>query len=309
MTIVFFGSRSEMSFQPLVGLARKHDILAVVRPADRRSRSRRLLGSAIRALRLGLGARAAPMDSFLRERGIPLLEARSGSDGQLAEKLHKLSPELICISTFRWILSREIFSQASAGAINLHGSLLPRHRGAVPLFWIYYHDDRTTGVTVHRVNDRADAGDIIASESFALPRGFSVERLDRENRTRGTRLMVDAVNAIERGTARAFPQNEAAATSAPGVRRGRPMARLAEWDVERVWHFLAGLAPRWIEPLTDERGKPVRYRRVVAYREAARSEPTGTVRSIEGGWELSCRDGLVRLGAEGRRAHRPPVDG
>jgi methionyl-tRNA formyltransferase len=284
-----------MTLWPVQALAARHQVVALVRPAPASTAARRFLGRTAR--RLGLRPRDA-IETWAREHRIPLVGARSGGDAALAARLRTLAPDLVCISTFRWLLSSEICAIPRLGAWNLHSSLLPRHRGPVPLFWVYYHDDRETGVTVHRASERADAGDVLMQSGFPLARGFGVESLNQENARRGAALLAEAADALAAGTARAVPQDENRATPAPLVRRGSPIVPFQEWGAERVWHFLAGLYPRFVEPLRTSDG-PLRYVGVLGYEVRSVTLAPGSVVPAAGEWHLQCRDGIVRLRREG----------
>jgi methionyl-tRNA formyltransferase len=293
MRVVCLGTAGVISQWPFEALAVRHEIVALVRPASSPSPLRRSITAMARLS--GLRQRD-PLERWARERRVPVIEACSGRDGALATSLQQLRPDLLCVSTFRWLVAPAIYSIPRFGALNLHSSLLPRHRGPVPLFWIYYHDDRETGVSVHRLAERADAGDVLMQEAFPLPRGFSVERLNEENARRGAGLLVRAVDAIASGTAAFAPQDESRATAAPPVRRATAMVCFEEWDVERVWHFLAGLYPRFREPLSAG-GRAVAYRGVEGYERTSETQRPGTVVPAVGGWHLHCRGGVVRLRA------------
>jgi methionyl-tRNA formyltransferase len=167
----------------------------------------------------------------------------------------------------------------------------------LPLFWTYHCDDRITGVTVHHATERFDAGDVILQDRFDLPRGYPVAELDREVADRAGPLLRAAVEQLGTGCAPRIPQDESVATYAPVPRPGAPMVAFDQWDVERVWHFLAALCPRYREPLADEDGRGVVYDRVIDYRREASRVTPGTVERCEGGWMLHCRDGVLRLGA------------
>ncbi|MFO1111705.1 MAG: hypothetical protein U1E61_21250, partial [Bradyrhizobium sp.] len=77
--------------------------------------------------------------------------------------------------------------------------------------------------------------------------------------------------------------------------RSAPMVDFAGWDVERVWHFLAGLCPGFREPLKDPDGVPVLYNSVVGFERAA-TLTAGTIQKMDAGWRLSCNGGTVLLG-------------
>src|SRR5262245_30500751 len=191
LSVVFFGSGGEFSFPVLRAVAARQRVVAVVGAG--RSGARHWLGGVVR--RLGLRARD-PIVDFARSHRIPYWEARP-RDPELAARLAALAPDVLCVAGYSWLLPRAVFTIPPLGAINLHSSLLPRHRGPAPQFWIYHQDDRETGVTVHYVDDGADTGDILAQDAFPLPRGLPVSQLRSQCAERGAALMVDCLQAIE----------------------------------------------------------------------------------------------------------------
>lgn len=235
------------------------------------------------------------IDSIAQDLGVPVVAVRARDDGGTIRVLGEFRPDIMCIAGYPWILPRTVYEVPRLGAINLHPSLLPRHRGRLPLFWIYYHDDRETGVTVHWVTENVDAGDIILQDGFPLPRGFSVEALGDRIARRGATALRHALDAIESGTDRRVPQEDTLATGAPMIEPGKMYADFAQWDVERVWHFLAGLVTRFQEPLFDDTGVAVSYNRVTGFRHVDHDRVPGSVQCLGSRIELFCRGGIVDL--------------
>jgi methionyl-tRNA formyltransferase len=278
---------------PLQAVSQLHTIVALVKPASSQS----LWGRSIRNLlsRSGIGEQAA-MAMWARHQGVPLLEVASRIDPGLVERLKSLASDVICVSGFPWLLRPEILSSARMAAFNVHTSLLPRHRGPNPLLWVYYHNDERTGVTVHLMNQRADAGDILAQQAFDLPRGFLVERLYSKTARIGARLLVQALNDLETGNLKPKVQDESLSTYAPRVPQGVAMVDFREWDVERIWHFMSALCSRRREPLRDTRRKEIRYHSVLGYTVGDCRQEPGTLRSAPFGWNLYCQNGSIQLG-------------
>jgi hypothetical protein len=100
---------------------------------------------------------------------------------------------------------------------------------------------------------------------------------------------------MDTATFRAIPQDESRATLAPRLRSKTPMVNFPEWDVERVWHFLSGLFPQFLEPLYNKDGRRIRYRGVLGYVRGEPATDPGIVRRAPYGWDLACRGGVVRL--------------
>ena len=297
MRVAFFGMSGPLSLGALGAIATGHTVAAVIQPAVRRSGAgqiRSFLGGMARTVGL---SRPGSLGELQRKYRFPIWAARSGADSDIASRLAALRPDLICIAGYPWILPQDTLGAAPLGAINLHAALLPRHRGLLPLFWIYYRDDRETGVTVHRATAAPDSGEILGQASFALERGLSVDQLNLRNGEKGSELMGAVLGDLATGCSSPRPQDESLVTPAPWVRPGTAMVDFAAWDVERVWHFLAGLYPRFQEPLVAADGTPVRYGGVKGYFREARLHPPGTVLQSSGGWELYCNGGRVQLAA------------
>jgi methionyl-tRNA formyltransferase len=297
MRIALFATASRLGLLALQELAAHGLVVAVVqwRPRNRGLRASLLSIAGVRRL--------SPLEWAARRRRIPVIINTDFNSSMVAEQLHAVRTDLICIAIFPRLIPSEIIASASLGAINVHPSLLPRHRGPLPLFWTYHADDRVAGATVHHVNQSFDAGDVILQDSFPLPRGYPAAQLNEDVARRGASLLRSAVEALAGGQAPRVAQDEGAATYAPRVRPCTPMVRFDEWDVERVWHFLAGLSPRFREPLIDEHGRPVRYEAVTGF-ERGPSGTFGNVETIGDGWKLHCRGGLVLLGRGGLPARR-----
>src|SRR4051812_44122254 len=269
LRLVVFGTGGLLSTAVLRALADVHEIVAVVRPQPKgrltalRSHAGRL------ARRSGLRP-SDPVTDVVRATRCRDWSMASGASDALARRVRALNVDLLCVAHFPWRLAPVLIGSTRLGGINVHPSLLPRHRGLLPLFWIYHADDRRSGVTVHQLTDACDEGAIIRQQAFDLPRGFSADELNALNARVAAGLAVEAVGALARGETAASPQDSSRATRAPMIVPGTPMVRFAEWDVERVWHFLAGTHPHFIEPLTDEHGQQVAYDGVDGY---VRGEP------------------------------------
>jgi methionyl-tRNA formyltransferase len=287
LKLALFGTPSRFTTQALRHLALPAFHVTVVLAQPERSLGDRLMKLA------GLRPISA-LERAARERQIPVIAATASNESAIAERLRSLRPDLICVATFPRRIPKETTKLAALGAINLHPSLLPRHRGPLPLFWTYHADDRVAGVTVHHTSENFDAGDIILQESFPLPRAYPVAKLDEDVAVRGARLLQSAVTALARGQATRIAQDESAATFAPRVPLGTPMVRFDAWDVERVWHFLAALCPQYREPLMDEDGRSVPYGNVTGFEGGSCGAP-GSIETFDRGWKLNCRGGVVLL--------------
>lgn len=297
--VVLFASGGPVAHCALDALAAAHQVL-VVRPAARREGGIDALRSAAATVARGLGL--LDDDALSRramELATPLLAARAGEDARVAAEVAAFRADVGCIATFPRRISEELIAASGTVVVNVHSSLLPRHRGADPLFWTYHAGDREAGATVHVATARFDAGPVLLREVVPIERGAPVTEVHARCASAGAHLLAAAVRLIVEGRATYEPQDEALATRAPRVRPGRVMSDLAAWDAEHAWHFLAGLVARYREPFADTDGQAVHYDRVEGFEVGAPRARPGSVEKTAAGWTAWARDGAVFL-ASGR---------
>jgi methionyl-tRNA formyltransferase len=291
MRIALFTSGGAFGMEALRALSERQEVVLVVQPGVESLRA------ALRPIAVWAGLKQKyPLEKAIEQMKIPRLLASTGSDPKVSRILKTSRADIICIAAYRWVLDPATYSLPEFGAINVHPSLLPRHRGRVPLFWVYYQDDRLSGVTVHRVSEQADAGPVLLQRSFDVPRGWPVDEMHERCAQLGAGLLAEACTQIETRAAVYVEQDHSTATSAPKVPAGTRMIDFSLWPTERVWHFIAGLSTQYREPLLDPRNGVVRYRRATGFQTGVKVgvEP-GVAVVVANGWLLQCRDGVVEL--------------
>jgi len=134
------------------------EILAVVTkaPVDKPTRDKEPLES--------------PVMSWAKDAGLPIVTPGSINDLEAVQWLGALKPDLLVVCDYGQILSNEALSQARLGGINLHGSLLPRHRGAAPVQWSILSGDSLAGVSVIHMTPKLDAGPVLEQRSREISR-------------------------------------------------------------------------------------------------------------------------------------------
>jgi methionyl-tRNA formyltransferase len=223
-------------------------------------------------------AYAQPLAEAGRVAGVEVLEFGDG----LARELKARGTELICIASFPHILRGELLD---IPALNLHMSLLPRHRGVDPLFWTYYCADEQAGTTLHWVDAGTDTGDIVGQRAVTLPRGKPSRELYFELCDLGAEMLARAIDA--EGQMPRTRQDEARATHDPAPNPGARRIDYGAWPVSRAWHFLAGLSDQRSDLIA---GHP--HGRALESREGT-THPPGSILQTRTTLEVHCRDGVV----------------
>ncbi len=157
--------------------------------------------------------------------------------------LDELRPDLICVSCFSRIIPRQLLALPKFGALNLHPSLLPAYRGPSPLFWQFRNGETRAGVTLHFMNERADAGDILLQSEVKFPDGITSAEAERICAAAGAQLMVDGIKLVENGNPPHREQSEGEASYFPFPSRA-DCTLSTEWPARRAFNFMRG-ASEW----------------------------------------------------------------
>jgi len=132
--------------------------------------------------------------------------------------MRALSPDLIFSFYYRRLLCDDLLAVSRLGGINLHGSLLPRYRGRCPINWVLIHGEAETGVTLHYMVAKADAGDIISQKRVPIDFKDTALTLSGKLTKAGAELLKESYPLIKRGEAQRIPQDASLATRFGGRR-------------------------------------------------------------------------------------------
>ncbi|MBK7981771.1 MAG: methionyl-tRNA formyltransferase [Ignavibacteriae bacterium] len=203
MKIIFFGT-PDFAIPSLDILFKNgHEILAVVTAPDK-PRGR------------GQNLSPTPIKQFAAENSIKIFTPDKLKDNELEFQLKELNPDLFVIVAFR-ILPRNIFTIPKYGSFNLHGSLLPKYRGAAPIQWALINGDTETGLTTFFLEDKVDTGNIILKEKVKIEDNDNFESLHDRMRIIGADLVLKTVNLIQHNKVILHKQDDSIATPAPKI--------------------------------------------------------------------------------------------
>jgi methionyl-tRNA formyltransferase len=286
MRIIFMGT-PDFAVPTLVAMNRAgHRPIAVVTGPDRKKgRGRRLQESPVKKASVDMGIEL-------------ILQPESVRDPEFAESVRTLSPDLLVVVAFR-ILPAAVFTAATRGAFNLHGSLLPRYRGAAPIHRAVLAGDSVTGVTTFFLREKVDTGNMILQR--AMPIGPNDTTGDVHDRMMhlGAAVVVETLQMIDEDRVDEQPQDDSLATPAPKVFRDEAAI---SWSggAQEVHNHIRGMSPVPGAWTRVEAGLLKVYRSRVA---EGRGEP-GVVLSADDRLVVACGSGAVELlevQPEGRR--------
>ncbi len=236
---------------------------------------------------------APPVKKLALERGIPVFQLRKLRDGTAVEIIREANPDVLAVVAYGRLLPLDILNIPPLGCVNIHGSLLPKYRGAAPIQWAVINGDPETGVTAQYMAEAMDAGDIIGARKTAILPGETAGELFERLAPMGAELLCDTLRQIGSGTAQRTPQNEAEATYAPPLTK-----EMAELDFHMpgrlVVSKICGLDP-W--PVAVAQIGGVRFKVYKAdYVDKPTSAEPGTVLSAgKDGIAVAVSDGTVLI--------------
>jgi methionyl-tRNA formyltransferase len=197
LRLVFFGT-AELACPSLEALASapQYEVVTVVTQPDRPGG---------RSLRL----QPSPAKSLALTRRIPVLQPGRARDPEFFDALRELRPELVVVAAYGQILPKSLLDLPRHGCVNVHASLLPRHRGAAPIQWAILNDDDETGVTIMKMDEGLDTGDMLAQQATPIEPSDNAQTLhDRLARMGAALLLPTLMDLVEgRITPRRQPES------------------------------------------------------------------------------------------------------
>lgn len=205
--LVFMGSPA-FAVPTLEALARGHELLAVFAQPDKPAgRGRRLT--------------RVPVATWADEHGVPVHQPHSlRKDASAIETLRALRPEVVVVVAYGLILPQPVLDVAPHGCLNLHASLLPKHRGAAPIPAAILAGDAETGVTIMRMDAGVDTGPLLAQAREPIRPDDTTATLGARLAEIGARLMAETLPKYLRGEIEPVSQDHASASLSPKIEKG-----------------------------------------------------------------------------------------
>ena len=292
MRLVFLGTGdfAVPSFEAV--LLAGHEVLALVTQPDREK---------------GRGQKTSPPPTkpVAEARGVTVLQPRRIREDAALATLRDLRPEILVVVAYGQILPKAVLESAPRGAVNVHGSLLPRWRGAAPIQWAIASGDTETGVTTMLLDEGLDTGPTLLARATPIGAEETASELSARLAAVGAELLIQTLRGLEDGSLLPRPQDETKATKARIL--NKEDGRL-DWSLPA-----AALACRargfhpWPGAFTAFEGRSLKALRVQALAGGDSSAVPGTVMAVdEGGVVVACAGGsrlrLLEVQPESRKA-------
>ena len=293
MKIVFMGTPdfAEKSLEDVYNAG--HEILAVVTNPDRpKGRGMKMV--------------ASPVKEFAVSKNLKIYQPEKvRKNVEFIEEIKKLEPDVICVVAYGKILPKEILEIPKLGCINVHGSLLPKYRGAAPIQWAVINGEKVTGVTTMYMDVGMDTGDMILKEKTEIAPDETTGELWDRLAIIGADLLVKTLEQIENKTAPRIPQGEDF-SMAPMLEK--EMSKI-DWEsktAQEIKNLVRGLNPI-MGTYSYLNGKKIKIWKVDVVEADSKDIKNGTVLKSDSkdGLYIKAKDGVIKvLEIQGENAKR-----
>ena len=244
MRVVFMGT-PDFAVGTLEALLEAgHEVAAVVTQPDKpKGRGKTLMPTPVKEAALA--------------RMIPVLQPKKVREPEFVETLRKIGPDVIVVAAFGQIISKEILEMPRYGCINVHASLLPAYRGAAPIQWAVINGDKESGVTIMRMNEGLDTGDMIDKVVVPLDENETGGSLFDKLSAAGAKLCAEVLEKLENGTA-VFEKQPELSTTDYAAMIDKKMGKI-NWErpAKEIEQLIRGLNP-WPSAYTFMKGKSLK---------------------------------------------------
>ncbi len=184
----------------------------------------------------------SPIKIIAQREHIPLLQPLKIKAPEFLEALAAWKPDLIAVTAFGRILPGSVLALPSMGCVNVHGSLLPKYRGAAPVQWAVINGERETGITTMLMDEGMDTGAMLLQESLVIDPDDTAGTLAPRLAAIGGRLLIETIRRLKAGTITPFPQDHSRATMAPILKKEDG---LIDWTMSasQLSNRVRGLSP------------------------------------------------------------------
>lgn len=282
MRVVFMGT-PDFSVGTLRELAKAgHEIVGVISQPDKpKGRGKNL--------------QPTPVKEAAMELGLPVYQPKKVRDPEFIQVMKELNPDVIVVVAFGQIIPKEILHMPKYGCINVHASLLPAYRGAAPIQWAVINGDKESGVTIMRMDEGLDTGDMINKVIVPLNEketgGSLFDRLSES----GAKLLVETLPMLEDGSA-VFEKQPEESTTPYAAMISKKMGEL-DWakSATELERLIRGLNP-WPSAFSHLNGKTLKIWEASVEEENGEKKAPGTVLQADAkGFRIQTGEGILKI--------------
>ena len=246
----------------------------------------------------------SPVKRAALKAGLEVFQPQKLKEAPVVQFLSEYHPDIIVVVAYGHIIPKWMIELPQYGCVNLHGSLLPKYRGAAPIQWAIMRGESVTGVTTMKIDEGLDTGDVLLKREVAIRNEDTTESLSERMSAVGAELVAETLSRLSRSEIEPQPQDNAQATLAPILKKEDG---LIDWNrrAEEIGWRVRGLRP-WPGAYTRFRSKNLHiWSAVPATGDQSQAQEPGTLLCERGTMHVQCGESTLldvrELQLEGRK--------
>jgi len=250
----------------------------------------------------GKRLKSPPVKEFAVKHGLEVIQPKTLKDESLIKRIKDVSPDFIVVVAYGKIIPKEILSIPKFCVLNVHASLLPKYRGASPIQSALLNGEKETGVTIMKVNEKLDSGEIFAQKRVPIRESDNAKTLHDKLSVIGAELLVKVISEIVSGKAKPTPQDESKATYCRQI--SKEEGRI-DWSLkaETIFNMVRAFYP-WPSAYTSFRGKQLKILEVRVVECDEKDKPGTIIKVDRQSFTVKAGDGcleVLKVKPEGKR--------
>lgn len=280
MRVIFMGTPDFAVGTLKALLESRHQVAAVVTQPDK-PRGR------------GKAMQFPPVKEVAVQAGIPVLQPQKVRDPETIRQLEQIEADVIVVVAFGQIIPKEILSLKPCGCINVHGSLLPKYRGAAPIQWAVIDGETESGVTTMQMDEGLDTGDMLLKAVVPLDEKETGGSLFEKLSATGANLLLETLEGLEKGTI--IPQKQGESPTAYARMLKKEMGCI-DWKqpAVQIERLIRGLNP-WPSAYTHLNGKTMKIWEAKVHQGKSGREPGAVTETTKEGILVQTGEGLLEI--------------
>lgn len=241
---------------------------------------------------------------YALENNIDVYQPQSLKDNAISDILEKYRPDIIIVVAYGKLLPEYVLNYPKYGCINIHGSLLPKYRGAAPMQRAIMDGEAVTGVTSMVMAEGLDTGDMLLTETVEIAPDDNFESVHDKLGEAGARVLLRTVDALQRGDLHPVRQNDAEATYAAKIEKAECRLDFSD-DAKRLHDKIRGLSPFPLGYTTLPSGKLLKILRAHPTEESTDAAAGSVLAADKSGIKVACGKGCLVIETatpEGKKA-------
>lgn len=235
-----------------------------------------------------------PVKEYAIEHGIEVLQPDKVKTEEFAEKIREINPDLLITAAYGKILPKSVLDIPKYGCINVHGSLLPKYRGAAPIQWSIINGEKVTGITTMYTDVGMDTGDMLLKAEIEITEDMTAGELHDKLSVLGADVLKETLEKLKDGTLERTPQSDAEATYAPMMTKELGCIDWAKSSRE-IHNLVRGTSP-WPGAYTSYCGKKIKIWVTSIVSEEEHDLKAGTILKVgKDGLIVACGIGKLNI--------------